>query len=152
MIENEISVHGKEEEIEPVREIGELRSAIAGVQAKIDWHESEIKELQEKINQHRDQQTKLNEILMKEVGDLISIKKHVRTRTKRKENGARAGSTRFLIKQFLSESGEAQNTESIKTHLKKEGKLANPSVELSRMLKSGEVVRPRRGFYEMPKK
>jgi chromosome segregation ATPase len=134
---------------EPTREIDELRAAIAGVQGRIDWHEEQIQELQEKIKEHQTQQEELKKLLEKEVGGLVGIKKHIRPR---KSSGARSGSTRSLIKQFLSVSGDAQDTDAIKSFLSEKGKETNPSVELSRMLKSGEVVRPKRGYYTMPEK
>ncbi len=134
---------------EPMREIDELKTAIAGVQAKVDWHEEQIQDLQKQIDDHRNKQDELKKLLEREVGGLVGLKKHARPR---RASGSRSGSTRSLIKEFLSVSGQAQDTEAIKAFLSEKGKDTNPSVELSRMLKSGEIIRPKRGFYTTPQK
>ena len=135
-------------------EIKELHTAISKVLAKIQWHEEQIEERRQDIKGHEDQIEELRKSLRKHVGPLINQSAIIRQKIESKSKNLREtgdSATRKLICEALSKSGKPMDTKQVKDFLEKHGNTTNPSVELSRMVKRGQLERAERGLYQLKK-
>lgn len=122
--------------------ITDLQSAIEGVTAKIGWHEEEIEKRLAEIRNHRLQIENLRESLRKVVGPILG-------QSLPSSNGTNDTTTSTLILERLKKAKTALDTKTIKSYLEEHGNDTRPSVELSRMVKKGLLVRSGRGFYKL---
>jgi len=68
--------------------------------------------------------------------------------SRQRTNYGDGNSTGDLIAACLKKAKKPVNSESLTAYLKQHGNSTNPSVELSRMVAKGLIVRPSRGYYE----
>jgi hypothetical protein len=135
-------------------EILGLHSAIEKVLQKIKWHEEQIEERRQDIRGHEDQIEELRVSLRKHVGPLMAgAISHSRPAPngKRKTPAADGAATGELIAECLRTAGKPTDTKHVKEYLEKQGNHTNPSVELSRMVKRGQIERAGRGLYQLKK-
>ena len=137
-------------------EILGLHNAIEKVLTKIRWHEDQIEERRQDIKGHEDQIEELRVSLRKHVGPLMnqSLSHHRPAPPKnspRKKTVASETVTSDLIVDCLTKQGKPVNTKVVKDFLEKQGNHTNPSVELSRMVKRGQIERAGRGLYQLKK-
>ena len=127
------------------QEIMGLHSAIEKVMAKIHWHENQIEDQREKIKHHENQIEELRLSLRKHIGPLMSQSLTTRSIPSAKE----LDSTGALILDCLRQTNKPLNTKQIKNWLVKNDNHTNPSVELSRMVNRGQLMRAGRGLYKL---
>lgn len=135
-------------------EIQGLHSAIEKVLTKIRWHEDQIEERRQDIKGHEDQIEELRVSLRKHVGPTQTLSNHRPAPPKgatRKKSTDEATVTGDLIVDCLTKQGKPVNTKLVKDFLEKQGNHTNPSVELSRMVKRGQIERAGRGLYQLKK-
>ena len=130
-------------------EILGLHIAIEKVLTKIRWHEDQIGERRQDIKGHEDQIEELRVSLRKHVGPLMNQSlSHRRNAPPRKKSSSETGD---LIVDCLHKQGKPVNTKLVREFLVKQGNSTNPSVELSRMVKRGQIERAGRGLYQLKK-
>lgn len=132
------------------QEILGLHNAIEKVLEKIKWHEEQIEARKKDINGHESQINDLRDSLRKHVGPLMSQTLNQPSRSDSRTREA-TDATRTLITDCLRKNGKPMDTKQIKDFLEKKGNPTNPSVELSRMVKTGLIERSSRGFYQLQK-
>lgn len=141
---SEIAVNGQEKpavDREDSVAISDLETAIEGVMNKIKWHEQQIGNLGDQIGNHKQQIESLRDSLRKIVGPVLGQSLTPRA--------AEDQSTGRLIIECLKKSKSALDTKAIKTYLEERGNETQPSVELSRMVKRGTLIRSGRGLYRL---
>jgi hypothetical protein len=62
----------------------------------------------------------------------------------------KASSVKSLILKFLEEKQNEVRTADIRHYLQTKGKKTNPGVELSRLVKDGQIINKERGMYSLP--
>lgn len=134
-------------------EILGLHSAIEKVLSKIKWHEEQIEEHRQDIKGHEDQIEELRVSLRKHVGPLMtgSLSRTPMPNGKKSPQPTDGAATGQLIADYLRRQGKPVDTKQVKDYLEKQGNTTNPSVELSRMVKRGQIERAGRGFYQLKK-
>jgi len=137
-------------------EILGLHSAIEKVLSKIRWHEEQIEERRQDIKGHEDQIEELRVSLRKHVGPLMTGAISRMTPMPNGKNGKKkqdvdGATTNQLIADYLRKQGKPVDTKQVKEYLEKQGNTTNPSVELSRMVKRGQIERAGRGLYQLKK-
>lgn len=132
-------------------EILGLHSAIEKVLSKIKWHEEQIEERRQDIRGHEDQIEELRVSLRKHVGPLMtgSLSRTTPTRKTKPDANGDGAATGSLIADCLKKNGKPADTKTVKEFLEKQGNTTNPSVELSRMVKRGQIERVGRGMYQL---
>lgn len=140
--ELEVAIIAPQKPDEDSQAITNLESAIEVVMTKIKWHESKIGDLAEDIRGHKTQIENLRESLRKIVGPVLG-----QSLTPRPEQEDH--STGNLIMECLRKSKTPLDTKAIKAYLEDRGNETQPSVELSRMVKKGILIRSGRGSYRL---
>jgi hypothetical protein len=155
-------------------EVLAIRQAFAAFEDRITAYERENEQKRAEIEANEEKINELRSTLRTKFGGLFgqsaspvrsaptkkqasngSAKKSVSKPAASNGNGSRTrtnygdgNSTGDLIAACLKKAKKPVNSEQLTAYLKQHGNTTNPSVELSRMVAKGLVVRPSRGFYE----
>ena len=154
-------------------EIAALQNAFKGVEDKIAWHKLQIEAKQAEVENHSAQIAELQRTLQSKFGSLVGqigginaapvsklrgrppgSKNNVKAKTSG-QNGKvsrqvidqNAGRTSELIVSCLKKFKKPVDAHQIIKFLQEQGNSTNPSVELSRMVSKGLILRPSRGHY-----